>query len=527
MGLQDIASREIGACHISRRCRSQWTRCCRRLILILTNLRRLYDQPQLLNTYLDAYILNPTDPILLSMVHDIATYLTTPPLANSSGGFFSSEDADSLYRPSDVEKREGAFYVWTLKEFQSILGERDAPVLAAYYGVESDGNVAPEYDAHDELLGQNVLAISASREALSRKFGLSVAEVDTILKEGKRKLKEHREKERPRPALDDKIVTAWNGLAIGALARTAATLTSIAQEASAAQSYLQSAIDAANFIRKELYDEQKATLKRVYRQGAGDVPGFADDYAFLISGLIDLYEATFDDTWLEWADTLQQSMIQLFWDESTTEPAKQTERTSTTADPTPADTQLPTSANSQTGIDLTSQKGHGGFFSTPVEAPDLLLRLKDGMDNAEPGTNGIACLNLFRLAALFEDDSYKAKARATLHAFEAEIIEHPFLFVSCLAGVAWNCADGKSVTIYGGSGTEVDGVLKALRAAVRPNISVCRLDGEGVKSEWLRKRNRLLSEIALGSEKARSGVVMVCEHGACRETSFTDVGSLL
>lgn len=524
MDWRDIASREIGAYRISRRCKSQRYHNIAE-IRILTRPCRLYDQPQLLNTYLDAHILNPTDPILLSMVHDIATYLTTPPLANSTGGFFSSEDADSLYRPSDVEKREGAFYVWTLKEFQSILGDRDAPVLAAYYGVESDGNVAPEYDAHDELLGQNVLAISASREALSRKFGLSVAEVDTILKEGKRKLKEHREKERPRPALDDKIVTAWNGLAIGALARTAATLSSIAQEASAAKAYLHSAVQAANFIRKELYDEQKATLKRVYRQGAGDVPGFADDYAFLISGLIDLYEATFDDSWLEWADTLQKSMVELFWDEPTATTKEET--SSTTADPTPATTQLPTSANSQTGIDLTSQKGHGGFFSTPVDAPDLLLRLKDGMDNAEPGTNGIACLNLFRLAALFEDESYKAKARATLHAFEAEIIEHPFLFVSCLAGVAWNCADGKSVTIYGGENAEVEGVLKTLRAGVRPNISVCRLNGEGVKSEWLRKRNGLLGEITLGSEKAKSGVVMVCEHGACRETSFTDVGSLL
>lgn len=267
---------------------------------------RLYDQAQLLQVYLDAYLITK-DTQFLEIVHDIATYLTSPPMASPTGGFFSAEDADSLYRPTDKEKREGAFYVWTLKELQTVLGERDAGVLAKYYNVQENGNVEPEFDAHDELLTQNVLAVSTTVEALSKEFGIAKDEVERILKDGRQKLWEHRNKERSRPALDDKIVVSWNGLAVGALARTSATLQS--QEPEKAKIYLSAAEKAATFIRKELFDESSGTLKRVYREGPGDAPGFADDYAFLISGLLDLWEATFDDSYLEFADRLQSKSL--------------------------------------------------------------------------------------------------------------------------------------------------------------------------------------------------------------------------
>jgi uncharacterized protein YyaL (SSP411 family) len=224
-------------------------------------------------------------------------------MASPSGGFFSAEDADSLYRSTDKEKREGAFYVWTRKELGDVLGHRDAEVISRYYNVEENGNVSPEHDAHDELINQNVLAISSTPEELANEFGLSKGEIASILKDGRQKLLEHRNKERPRPTLDDKIVVAWNGLAIGALARVSAVLGG--SEPERAKTYLDSAIKAAQFIKLELYNESTGTLRRVYREGPGDAPAFADDYAFLIAGLIDLYEATFDDSWLEWADRLQ------------------------------------------------------------------------------------------------------------------------------------------------------------------------------------------------------------------------------
>lgn len=145
--------------------------------------------------------------------------------------------------------------------------------------------------------------MSSDPQSLSTQFGIAVDQVERIIKEGGKKLLDHRNKERPRPTLDDKIVVSWNGLAIGALARTSSVLETSDPEN--AKTYLDAAVKAVEFIRKELFDEKSATMKRVYREGPGDAPAFADDYAFMISGLIDLYEATFDDTYLELADRLQ------------------------------------------------------------------------------------------------------------------------------------------------------------------------------------------------------------------------------
>ena len=271
--------------------------------------KMLYDQAQLLDVYLDAF-LSTKDPEMLGAVYDIATYLTTPPMASPTGGFYSAEDADSYPTFSENEKREGAYYAWTLKELRIVLGDRDGNVCARFYGALADGNVARENDPHDEFIDQNVLNITTTPAALAKQVGMAEAEVVNILKEGRKKLRVHRDKTRPRPALDDKIVVAWNGLAIGSLARTSASLEFIDPEK--ANEYRKAAEDAARFIRRELFDEGTKTLYRVYREGRGDTPGFCDDYAFLIHGLIDLYEATFDESYLEFADTLQSTSTYSF-----------------------------------------------------------------------------------------------------------------------------------------------------------------------------------------------------------------------
>ena len=171
--------------------------------------KMLYDQGQLLSVYLDAFLVSG-EAEMLGAVYDIAKYLTSPPMAAKSGGIFSSEDADSLFRPNDTEKREGAFYVWTKDELQSILGERDAGVVGQFYNVRDKGNVAPEHDAHGELTNQNVLAVSTSPQALAQEIGLQNDEIVKILKDSKEKLLQHREKERPRPGLDDKSESLLN-----------------------------------------------------------------------------------------------------------------------------------------------------------------------------------------------------------------------------------------------------------------------------------------------------------------------------
>ena len=437
--------------------------------------KMLYDQAQLLPVYLDAYLATKRAD-LLEAVHDIATYLTTPPMQAESGGFFSSEDADSLYRPSDKEKREGAFYVWTLKEFQEILGDRDAEILARYYNVKDEGNVAPEHDAHDELINQNVLAINGNTPTdVAKQFALSEDEVQSILRSGRQKLLDHRNKERPRPALDDKIVVSWNGLAIGALARTSAAISS--QDASRSSKYLAAAEKAAHFIQKELYNSTTKTLTRVYRKGPGDAPGFADDYAYLISGLIDLYEATFDSSYLQWADELQKTQVSMFWD-----------------------------------------KQHLGFFSTPENQTDLIMRLKDGMDNAEPGTNGVSARNLDRLGALLEDAEYVKKARDTVSAFEAEIMQHPFLFPSMLDAVVAGKLGMRHVVVTG-KGEKVEQWLRRYREKPTGLSAVSRVDAD--LGDWLKQRNPLVKSMDAGREG-----VMVCEHGACKDGLSMGMGEL-
>ena len=240
---------------------------------------------------------------MLDCVNDIAEYLTSDALAAPLGGFYSAEDADSYHRRGDQEKREGAFYVWTRDELQDILGQAVAEICARHWNVRAPGNVAPQYDAHHEFPHQNVLAVVSTPEEIAQDLKIGVDEVVRTIEEGRTKLWEHRERERPRPNLDDKIITSWNGLAIGALARVSGALADV--DAPRAARYLYHAERSVGFIRDHLFDETTGKLRRLYRDGPGDVWGFADDYAFMIQGLIRLYEATFNDDYLTFADRLQ------------------------------------------------------------------------------------------------------------------------------------------------------------------------------------------------------------------------------
>jgi len=250
---------------------------------------------------------------MLSTVYDISTYLTTPStsggLSSPSGAFYSSEDADSYpSHTTSQPKREGAFYVWSHTDFtNAISNDRDAAIAAEFYNVREDGNVDPENDIHNELKGQNVLCIASSPEALAKKFDLSKEDVANILKDVRRKLRTYRDTHRPRPALDDKIIVSWNGLAISALARTSSALEGV--DDAKAEECRGAAIKATKFIKNELWDQKTGQLWRVWREGRGETKAFADDYAFLIQGLCDLYEATWDDAYLQWADELMRRFL--------------------------------------------------------------------------------------------------------------------------------------------------------------------------------------------------------------------------
>ena len=320
--------------------------------------KMLYDQAQLAVAYLEAFQITG-DKRHADTARDTLEYVARD-LTSPEGGFYCAEDADSLLAAGRPEHAEGAFYVWTKAGIEAALLPDESAVFCAYYGVEASGNAPEGSDPQGEFTGKNIL--------FARK-GDAHAESEPVLQRARQKLFDLRAK-RPRPHLDDKIVTAWNGLMISAYARASQVL--------GEDRYLHAAVLAAGFIREKMYRPADGVLLRSYRQGPGTVEGFSDDYAFLIAGLLDLYEATADPETLLWAERLQTTQDSLF------------------ADPT------------------------GGYFGTSERDTSVLLRLKEEHDGAEPAASSVAALNLVRLAALTGKDPLLAQAGKVVAAFGAE-----------------------------------------------------------------------------------------------------------
>ncbi|KAM0344026.1 hypothetical protein ACHAPU_007929 [Fusarium lateritium] len=353
------------------------------------------DNAQLLSLYIDAWKATGGGERgeFLDVIIELVEYLTTSPIALPEGGFASSEAADSYYRQGDTEKREGAYYVWTRREFDSILDEIDShmsPILAAYWSVNKDGNVDEHNDPNDDFIDQNVIRVKTTIEQLSNHFSTPVDKIREYIQHGKAALRRRREQARVRPELDDKIVAGWTGLVISALSKAASALETLRPEQS---SRCRSVVErTATYIHEKLWDNNEKILYRIWSGGRGHA-AFADDYAYLTQGMLDLFELTGNREYLDFANTLQQTQASLFYDTD------------------------------------------GAFFTTQMNSPHTILRLKDGMDTSLPSTNAVSVANLFRLAALLSDDDLAAKARQTINAFEVEVVQHPWLFPGLLSGV--------------------------------------------------------------------------------------------
>ena len=459
--------------------------------------KMLYDQALLLNVYLDAYTISG-QPELLGVVYDIATYLTQPPIYDiGTGCFSSSEDADSHPSQHDVEAREGAFYVWTHAEILSLFpSQQEANIITRFYNIKPHGNISPKNDPHDELHNQNVLSIADTPKKIAKDLGLNEADVYAKIKAARIKMRDYREQNRPRPALDNKIVVSWNGLAIAALARASAAL--ITADPTSANDWLSTALNAATFINTSLWDADSKTLYRIHRHTRSNIKALVDDYAALITACIELYNTTFNLTWLRWADELQTRQNELFLAE-----------------------------------------GSLGFYTTESHPTDLLLRLKQGMDSAEPSANALSAHNLLRLGALLEDESYVELARKTIAAFETEIEQYPASFPGLLSAGIWSVLGGKRVMIVGDDvnkakavkvkaeaettrqdlpSTELslESILNALRRTTGVGRTVLRVTAnDGEDFAWLKKRNRIIGWLDVSGKLGLR--ILLCEKGACRE----------
>jgi uncharacterized protein len=422
--------------------------------------KMLYDQAQLVSIYIEAYQIT-RDTLFAHIVDETLGYLMRD-LAAPEGGFYSAEDADSLPSPAASEKKEGAFYVWADSEIDAVLSPDESLVFRRSYGVEKAGNVRADSDPQGELSGQNVLFRQNDAELVAKLTGKSQSEVDKLLASAREKLFRTRS-QRPRPHLDDKIITAWNGLLLSALAR--------AYQVFRNPTHLQHAQKTADFLRNQLYPGR---LVRSYRQGASAVPGFAEDYAFLIQGLVDLYEADFDYQWLQWAIELQSEFDQRF------------------ADPA------------------------GGYFNTEGSAADILFRLKDDHDGAEPSANSVAAMNLIRLSRILGRSDFESNARKVISSFQEMLGHHPSAMPQMLSAADALLADPLQVVVATRTPMD-DPLLRIAQLAYQPRRILLLAGEKGLVQQVPELRGMDLID-------GRSAAY-VCRNFAC-ELPITDPEAL-
>jgi uncharacterized protein YyaL (SSP411 family) len=370
--------------------------------------KMLYDQALLAIAYTEAYQSTKNSDYEQD-ARQILDYVLRDMKAED-GGFYSAEDADS-------EGEEGKFYLWTEDQIKNLLGQKHAAVVVELFGIDKEGNFIEE--ATRKKTGKNILYRDKSLKEVSSRMGLSSEEFDLLLKEAIEILFSHRE-ERIHPHKDDKILTDWNGIMIASLAK--------ASLAFHEQDYLDAAQEAARFILKRIKTEDGRLLHR-YRDGETRVKAHIDDYAFLIWGLIELYEATFNAYYLTEALSLNTDLISHFWD-----------------------------------------KDGGGFYFTADDDEELIVRTKEFFEGAVPSGNSVAMLNLLRLARMTGDAELEKKALDIGRAAYGQIGRAPKAFTFLFTALDFGLGPTFEVVLVGSrAGRDTEKMINALYEPFLPN----------------------------------------------------------
>jgi uncharacterized protein YyaL (SSP411 family) len=423
--------------------------------------KMLYDQAQLVLAYVEG-AQACGDPSFLAVAEDTLRYVSRE-MTHPDGGFFSAEDADSVPPEAagggHAHKAEGAFYLWTETELDQLLAG-DSDVVKRRFGIKAGGN-AP-IDPQQEFVGKNILYIAREVGDLAVETGSDEMSVEAALSRARLAMFAAR-LERPKPHLDDKILTAWNGLMIAAFARTARVLAFRGEDG---QSHLDAARRAAGFIRGRMWHEASSTLRRRFRDGQAEIDGYAEDYAYLIFGLLELFQADPAIEWLEWAVTLQKRQDALFWDAE-----------------------------------------DGGWFSTTGTDPSVLIRMKEDYDGAEPTASSIGVLNLLTLSHLIDDgdESWPTKIEKTLRLFAARLEQVGRAVPMMGAALSTYVAGPQQVVVVGdANGGPLSRVIgrRYLPFAVTLGLSV-------------EQQARLASKLPLLASM-KSSAAYVCRNFTCR-----------
>ena len=416
--------------------------------------KMLYDQALLIITYIDTYLVTKNK-FYLFVAEDTAHYVLEN-LTHSEGGFYSAEDAESAVDISEPEnKAEGAYNLWTKDEIDKLLGEENSKIFCFFYGIQIMGNTIN--DPHEVFGKKNVLFIANDVFETAKEFEMTPEEIAEIIDQCRSTLLSARSL-RPKPHLDDKILTSWNGLMISALARI--------YQVTNNKIYIESAEKACRFITDKLYTSNKGTLLHRYRDGDARFEGTLDDFAFLISGLIDLYETLFDVKYLEQALELNKITISNFYDND-----------------------------------------KGGFFDVTESSKDIILKTKDSYDGAEPSGNSVQIMNLLRLGYMTDNKDLIEKAEKSLDIFSEELNRLPFSSPQMLCALSFYLNSPKEIILSGNpEGKKLIEMINLIYETYIPNKVLL------FASDEMKIVTKIIDKIVKDGNKDE---VYVCENYQC------------
>ena len=395
--------------------------------------KMLYDNAQLLNLYLDAYLVSGKGQFA-DVARDIIHYVLRD-MTHPDGGFYSAEDADS-------EGKEGKFYCWTRDELAKLLTPEEFKVASRYFGITEHGNFVDHSDP-DPLPHQNVLSIAHPK--------IDPAE-EGLLKSAKEKMFAARSK-RVRPHLDDKVLASWNGLMLGALARAAVVLDDPAYRTAAEKNFA--------FLKQKLWDPKTKTLYHRWRDGERDSVQLLEAYAFLLNGVLELYQTTLEPQQLEFAVALAESLLQKF-----------------------------------------SDSENGGFWQSVSGSGDLILRMKEDYDGAEPSGNSVAILSLLKLGSITDRKEFTQAAEKSLRLFSDRLQKLPQAVPFMLLALDYSLEEPKRIVIAGKTdSSEAKALLRAAQSAYQPNKVVLGTEGlvEPFAKTLKSKENRATAYLCTGT----------------------------
>lgn len=413
--------------------------------------KMLYDQAQLIVTYLNTYLVT-SNKFFLFVAEDTAYYVIEN-LMHPGGGFYSAEDAESAVdAEKPQEKEEGAYYLWTKDEIQKIIGKEESEIFDFYFGILQNGNTVN--DPHEVFRNKNLLYIANDIYETAKNFGKTPEEIAEIIDNSRSKLLAERVK-RPRPHLDDKILTSWNGLMIGALAKI--------YSATGNEVFLNAAVKAVDLITDKLYKDKN--LLHRYRDGEAKYNGTLDDYAYLIEGLLNMYEATFDIKYLNLSIELNNITLDKFYDNE-----------------------------------------NGGFYDVVDDAADVIIKTKDIYDGAEPAGNSIQIMNLLRLGYMTDNKELILKAEKSLQLFSGDLTKMSFSSPQMLCALSFLLHSPREIIFSGNrSADDFKNMKKVADEIYIPNKVELYADDE------LKKISGFISNIV----KDNGEKVYVCENYQC------------